>query len=331
MGETKPVGEVVERVIQEIVPLPGSGTIGEDTIQRLAFAFCDERDYGAETRKKVLKHIHDWFTCGLVPGSQYREHLIANRGLSRQTVSCIVAFLRNFAEYCVEHRLLPYNPFRNVVVRGASRLSPRTAYTRDEAIRVMRAVYEENSYRDRAIVALMLGTALRSQAISSLNLGDLDLEHTPPRLWVRHKGHWEKDSFVYVYPTLKRILDAWLATRPYMRAEGAPMFITMTDPPRRLSMRSVRMIVVNVLKRAGLPGVPHQLRHTAITIARQAGTPLDAVKEMAGHRSVQTTESYDHSIQRDTFAPEAVLDKVLSDAEVKMESSRGSAPDTASV
>ena len=40
---------------------------------------------------------------------------------------------------------------------------------------------------------------------------------------------------------------------------------------------------------------PHSMRHTAITLALDAGVPLRDVQDYAGHRDPRTTRGYDRS------------------------------------
>ena len=40
---------------------------------------------------------------------------------------------------------------------------------------------------------------------------------------------------------------------------------------------------------------PHSLRHTAITLALDAGATIRDVQDFAGHRDPRTTRRYDHT------------------------------------
>jgi integrase/recombinase XerD len=50
---------------------------------------------------------------------------------------------------------------------------------------------------------------------------------------------------------------------------------------------------------AGIPAwarlTPHSMRHTAITLALDAGASLRDVQDFTGHRDPRTTRRYDHS------------------------------------
>ena len=52
---------------------------------------------------------------------------------------------------------------------------------------------------------------------------------------------------------------------------------------------------VSARQRAGLRRVTcHQLRHTCFTRLREAGMELEALRVMAGHRSIESTRLYIH-------------------------------------
>lgn len=303
----------------EIIPAPGrlqTDRPPDEVIKRLAFLFCEERDYRVSSRRKVLSWLRGWWESGIIRGGEYRDHLEKDRGLSRKTIGTMFGVLRNFGEFLVERGVLRYNPFRNVVVRGSRSRRRRRAFSEEEVERLLRYVYRECNARDRAIICLMLATGLRTQAVIDLDLSDYKPDLDPARLMVRHKGRWEKDAFVFVYETLQGILGEWLALRPRLRAPHSAFFTTLAATGRRLAARTLRGMVTSVITAVGIDGVPHQLRHTAITIARKKGTPLEVLKEMAGHSSIRTTEIYDHSVQRERFAPEKALDEVLKDAQM---------------
>jgi integrase len=84
----------------------------------------------------------------------------------------------------------------------------------------------------------------------------------------------------------------WHAIAEYVadRSEG-PIFITSSGArwDRVAAARSLDRIA----GRAGLPHLhPHVLRHTAATLALDAGAPLDRVQALLGHADPRTTMRY---------------------------------------
>lgn len=292
-------------------PLP------EEIIRKYAETFADVRDYMPSSRHRVINWIRQWYKDGQPEGIEYRKYLLEDRGLARNTVSSLFGILRSFGEFLVANGVLSYNPFQNTVIRTRGYQQTRRALDRAELHRLLVYARDNCHERERAIIGLMAGTGIRCQAIVRLNFNNYEPLPNPAVLNVQHKGHWTADSFVYIYPTLRGILEDWIAVRKGTQADNSPLFVTMKNPHRRLAGRTVRQRIHRIIMAAGISATPHQLRHTAITIAREAGTPLDAVREMAGHASIKSTEIYDHAIQRKRFAPERVLDGVLANGLTK--------------
>lgn len=76
-----------------------------------------------------------------------------------------------------------------------------------------------------------------------------------------------------------------------------PLFASRTG--RRLTPKAVWVLVRRTAGDAGIASwsklSPHSLRHTAITLALDAGAPLRDVHDFAGHRDARTTRRYDRA------------------------------------
>lgn len=56
---------------------------------------------------------------------------------------------------------------------------------------------------------------------------------------------------------------------------------------------TVEVILHHIAKRAGVDNVhPHRIRHTTATMALNKGMPIEQVKELLGHESIDTTLIY---------------------------------------
>jgi integrase len=156
----------------------------------------------------------------------------------------------------------------------------------------------------------MLRTGLRIQALHDANIEDIDFTQVPYRLFVRHKGKTDKKEWVLLFPGAWKPLNEYLNKR---YGNDNALFVSDYHPHSRVNTVTIYRDVADALRLAGIQGKsPHDLRHTAITLARQAGVPLDAVREMAGHADPATTLRYDHSIQRNLGIPEEALERILS-------------------
>ena len=72
-----------------------------------------------------------------------------------------------------------------------------------------------------------------------------------------------------------------------------------TSQGRRLAPKTVWELVQRTARHASLEEwqrlSPHSLRHTAITLALDAGARLRDVQDFAGHRDARTTRRYDRA------------------------------------
>jgi integrase len=103
---------------------------------------------------------------------------------------------------------------------------------------------------------------------------------------------------VVLPPATAAAVDAYLATRA---DETGPLLATASGG--RLDQAALWKLVRRLARAAGIPSwerlSPHSLRHTAITLALDAGAHLRDVQDFAGHRDPRTTRRYDRA--RDTL------------------------------
>ena len=69
----------------------------------------------------------------------------------------------------------------------------------------------------------------------------------------------------------------------------------------RLNTTTISILVKDMMRRAGFDSerlTAHSLRHTAATIALQAGASLRQVQQVLRHKSVNVTEIYLHDLDR---------------------------------
>jgi site-specific recombinase XerD len=147
--------------------------------------------------------------------------------------------------------------------------------------------------RDRAIVAVLLGCALRQPAVAALTMAHVQ----------QRDGRWcivdlyGKHGRVRTVPMpvwVKVAIDAWTVRagvtggyvfRPVNRADQVQGEV--------LSEKVVWQMLRPYATAAGVPGIaPHDCRRTAAKLCRAAGGELEQIQLLLGHASVQTTERY---------------------------------------
>lgn len=173
---------------------------------------------------------------------------------------------------------------------------PKDKYYTDEEIAALLAIPRRDSpqqKRDRAIIALFLGSGLRVSELCSLNIGDVDgRDHGS--VYVRRKGGAWKDvdvaKFAYKY------IEDYLRTRKDRKNMDAPLF--MTSHGQRCSGPQVYKAMRTKQNKAGVSDDRqrgcHTFRHTFISSVEKIGGGAVA-RDLANHKSLTITNRYDHS------------------------------------
>lgn len=150
--------------------------------------------------------------------------------------------------------------------------------------------------RDRAILAVLFGSGIRSAELCALELGDVGWGKGT--LHVRH-GKGDKERIAPCAPWALNELRAYLDVRPEPRAgAGDPLFVSRKGG--HLDTSSVRRLVKAAGAAAGMGAQlhPHRARHSNVTEqVRQAirkGRPIGDVAQNVGHASLETLAIYTH-------------------------------------
>jgi len=181
-------------------------------------------------------------------------------------------------------------------------------WTREQARSVLSAARESRHY---AFFVLALSTGMREGELFGLRWRDLDLERRSLR--VQMQLQWVKTAAGRVMSIEEVKTDS---SRRHIRISAAAVSALREHRSRqraeRLTLGPIwrdhdlvfctpigggldsgnfrRDAFLPVIKRAGVPYIrPHDMRHTAATLAILDGMPIKAVSEMLGHSSVAIT------------------------------------------
>ena len=220
----------------------------------------------------------------------YLDYVATARGNSNVTRARKLAAIKSFFNYLVENEGIEANP-------AASIRSPRIpekepAYlTEEECIRLLRTITQRGrprvQKRDMAMVILLLHTGLRASELTSLKLTNVDLVRG--QIKITRKGN--KEQYLHLNGETVNMLARYLANRP--EAENGRFFVGTNGG--NLDRTYLYNIVRRYLRLAGInkgKHGPHLFRHTFCTRLHQKGVSPFTIKDLAGHKSLNTTMRY---------------------------------------
>src|SRR5699024_8255009 len=142
---------------------------------------------------------------------------------------------------------------------------------------------------ENALFEFFYSTGCRIGEVAKLDREDIDF--TSNSVIVQGKGDKERE----VYFNIRCCI--WLKRYLEKREDEEPcLFATERRPIRRMSVDSLRYIIKQISKQAGIQKQihPHQLRHSYATHMVDNGAPLEVIQSLLGHEKSETTRIYAH-------------------------------------
>ena len=206
----------------------------------------------------------------------------APRHWSDATINRHFAYLKHVYNLALKDGKVTRNPVAGV------KLFPEVSKTRflsDEELTRLRGVMDP---KDWQLVALAVETALRREELFGLRWEHVDCDTGMITLPMPKGGRTRYVPLSKQAKVLLRSSESWTRS-PWV-------FPGLIDPMYPMDSRAfLRRSFEPALRRAGIVGTSwHTLRHTAASRRVMAGVDLVSVKEILGHRNIQTTMRYSH-------------------------------------
>ena len=254
-----------------------------------------------------LRHVKDnGFDEASIAAVSSWKNSLSDKGIKITTLASYMGMLDAFFAWAVEMEMLEKNPCVPAVMpsRKAVRKVQKAPYSAllDEAqfMAILHAekpkgVPEAKWARNKAIITLLLSTAIRNSELRALRLDDLDF--ADGNIIIEHgKGNKRR---VVAFPSV-----AQQSVRDYLNSGYRPgnlgnsaFLFGIGDTAKewhemnRIALSS--LIKRNIALMIGGEGVrSHALRHACASIMWDKGMSLEEISELLGHESVSTTEGY---------------------------------------
>ncbi|MDF1596964.1 MAG: tyrosine-type recombinase/integrase [Acidimicrobiia bacterium] len=203
---------------------------------------------------------------------------LIGKGLAPKTVQRKASAVHSLFSYLTDEGHVETDP--TVHLRRPKGEGPQKSGLTPAQARLLISAARDRSAAAHALVWLMVGVGLRIAEACTARLEDI----SDDVLTVTVKGGHRQAK-----PLSPPVLEA-VRRAAGDRKEGP---ILLTSEGRPLSRRAGWETIVELSTSVGVEKcTPHTLRHTAATLALEAGAPVQDVQQLLGHRSIETTLRY---------------------------------------
>ena len=222
-------------------------------------------------------------------------HEFRGRKITPSTQATRLGAVRSFVRFLVRHDYLLLDVSAGLELPKVPQSLPRTILSEPETLRLLEAPDVETTLglRDRAILEVLYGTAIRNSELRMLGLGQID---TGRRLLHIEHGKGDKARMVPLGEEAEIWLEEYLRkSRPQLaRSSSPPQLVFLTSRGLRFDKGGLSQVILRWAKKAGLEKhvTPHALRHSCATHMLRRGANLRYIQELLGHSNVDTTEGY---------------------------------------
>lgn len=221
----------------------------------------------------------------------------AERCKTSRTICKELSALRSFYKYLLRTKRIEKNPMR--LVSNPKMTVPLPTFLKQSEIDELfdQVIFPDTNegLRDRTILLLFYHTGIRVSELVGLNRSAINLMQRELKV----TGKRNKQRIVPFGEELENALNVYLLRRDELEAFD-PEALFLNAKSKRISVAQVRRVVhqylalVTTQKKKS----PHVLRHTFATAMLNNGADLEAIREILGHESIDTTVVYTHT----TFA-----------------------------
>ncbi len=258
-----------------------------------------------------LEKIDAYIIEQYVASISYYEKNSKTKELSNTTKANIYSALNAFFIFLCANDYIKNNPFDNKkITRPKAEQTSITFLTPEEVQEVQQRILHgwgsnqaklkqsDWKYRDYLLFRIPVVTGLRLEALTEINVSDVDLVRKTIR--VTEKGNITKD--IYLDDITRDYILKWIMQRAEFIGNGnydcQALFIS--NRLTRMSSRSIEMVIMKYAD--GINGkhiTPHKLRSTCGTNLYQAKKDIYLVANVLGHSSTEPTRRYTKVFETD--------------------------------
>lgn len=228
---------------------------------------------------------------------------LVRAGYADKTINRHLSSMRTFYAWLEREGKVEQSIVSTIPGRKLAKTLPK-ALTDADVTKLVDACATEDAdgLRDRAMIELLYASGARISELAGLRLRDVQVDQKQVRLF----GKGSKERVVPLYQGALDALATYLADgRPELlqkrRQETTTEKLFISTRGNDMSADMLRKRFNQLVARAGIDQhvTPHAVRHAFATELLNGGADLQAVQELLGHASLDTTQIYTHlSVER---------------------------------
>lgn len=238
--------------------------------------------------RKKTRYINS-ITPALV--DEFTSTVLANK--KPKTVKNFITLLKTMMNKAVEWDLIDLNPIAKV--KPPKIVKTFNFFRREEIDRLIAEAQEPL----KTVIIILYNTGIRRGELFHLRWRDVDLDANNLRIWP-YEGYSPKGKRPRKIPISKKL-------NPILKklSKGKKPDDYVLRPFK--NVESLHKPFAAHVKRLGMKGSLHDLRHTFASHLAMVGVPIPVIKELLGHSDITTTMIYAH-LSPDTY--QAAVDKL---------------------
>ncbi len=194
-----------------------------------------------------------------------------------------LAVLKHALNLAKKWSYIPSNPAEGVSIKVEDPVTKWHFLSEEEIERLIKQLRPPVQY----LVQLMAYTGLRFKDAANLKWSQVNFEEATITLTIKKTGNR------LIIPLCEKALEALRKAREWLLRDREYVFI---NPDTKKPYTTLKRGFKAALRRAGLPENIrlHDLRHSFAKLAIDRGVPLQTLKELLGHQTIQATMVYTH-------------------------------------
>ncbi len=281
-----------------------------DTIKKEFFEFLEyDKGYSVRTIENYERDIKKFEVYSREFSIDYKKlskenifdfHSDLSSSIGPRSFSRILSSLRTFYKYLFSQNIVNDLVLNSVQTYPSPKFkkSIPSFLSQEKIYEVLDKIdlsdkHELIKVRDKAIIMLFFTSGLRLEEMTSLVLGDIDLDNNS----IKVLGKGGKERYSNFDKFTNELIIKYLAKikkYPLLKSNiNNNLFVDKDN--NSLSRNNIQYIVMNNLKGLSLSSYgPHTLRHSFATHLLNKGVGISAIQSLLGHAKLSSTQIYTH-------------------------------------